>query len=86
MFRATYQSELQARSIYVLRDFGEAGAGVFPAPTVLEKQLQKENGLTVLGRVPSIRGRFYAISLERKLRHPAIIAISESARRKLFAE
>ncbi len=69
----------------LLRDFGEAGAGVFPAPTVLEKQLQKENGLTVLGRVPSIRGRFYAISLERKLKHPAIVAISESARHKLFA-
>ncbi len=69
----------------LLRDFGEAGAGVFPAPTVLEKQLQKENGLTVLGRVPSIRGRFFAISLERKLKHPAIVAISESARRKLFA-
>ncbi len=69
----------------LLRDFGEAGAGVFPAPTVLEKQLQRENGLTVLGRVPSIRGRFFAISLERKLKHPAIVAISESARRKLFA-
>lgn len=69
----------------LLRDFGEAGAGVFPAPTVLEKQLQKEDGLTVLGRVPSIRGRFFAISLERKPKHPAIVAISESARRKLFA-
>lgn len=69
----------------LLREFGEAGAGVFPVPTVLEKQLQKENGLAVLGRVPSIVGRFYAISLERRLKHPAVVAISESARRKLFA-
>lgn len=69
----------------LLREFAEAAAGVFPVPTVLERQLQKENGLAVLGRVPSIRGRFYAISLERKLKHPAVVAISESARHKLFA-
>ncbi len=69
----------------LLRDFGEAGAGVFPAPTVLEKQLQRENGLVILGRVPTIRGRFFAISLERKLKHPAVVAISESARNMLFA-
>ncbi len=69
----------------LLRDFGEAGVGVFPAPTVLEKQLQKDNGLVVLGRVPAIRGRYYAISLERRLKHPAVVAISESARHKLFA-
>jgi LysR family transcriptional activator of nhaA len=40
----------------------------------------------VIGRVPSIRARFYAISLERKLKQPAVVAISESARRELFAE
>lgn len=69
----------------LLHEFGEAGAGIFPAPTVLERQLQKENGLLVLGRVPVIRARFFAISLERKLKHPAVVAISESARRRLFA-
>ena len=69
----------------LLRDFGEAGTGVFPVPTILEKQLQRENGLTVIGRVPTIRGRFFAISLERKLKHPAVVAISESARNMLFA-
>jgi len=69
----------------LLREFGEAGAGVFVIPSVLEKTLEREGRLQVLGRVPSIRGRFYAISLERKLRHPAVVAISESARQKLFA-
>lgn len=70
----------------LLREFGESGAGIFTVPTILENKLQRENGLQVLGRVPAIRARFYAISLERKLKHPAVVAISESARRKLFVE
>lgn len=70
----------------LLREFGQAGAGIFTVPTLLEKELQREHGLQVIGRVPSIRTRFYAISLERKLKHPAVVAISESARRELFAE
>jgi LysR family transcriptional activator of nhaA len=32
-----------------------------------------------------VRERFYAISVERKLKHPAVIAISEAAQQKLFA-
>lgn len=70
----------------LLREFGQAGAGIFTVPSLLEKELQREHGLQVIGRVPSIRARFYAISLERKLKHPAVVAISESARRELFAE
>ncbi len=70
----------------LLHEFGEAGAGIFTVPTVLERKLQRQNGLQVIGRVPSIRARFYAISLERKLKHPAVLAISESARHKLFAD
>jgi LysR family transcriptional regulator, transcriptional activator of nhaA len=37
------------------------------------------------GRIPSIRERFYAISVERKLKHPAVVAITAAARKKLFA-
>jgi LysR family transcriptional activator of nhaA len=38
----------------------------------------------VVGRIPGIRERFYAISVERRLKHPAVVAITEAARTELF--
>jgi LysR family transcriptional activator of nhaA len=64
--------------------FGGAGVGLFIAPTVIESQVRKQHGVRVVGRLDSVREQFYAISVERKLKHPAIVAISESARRTLF--
>jgi len=67
----------------LLRAFGQAGRGVFPIPTVFEKQIKQES-LKVMGRTRDIRNRFYAISVERKLKHPAVIAICNTARQQLF--
>ena len=64
--------------------FGENGSGVFAAPSVIEKDVRRQLGAVVVGRTDEIRGRFYAITAERKLQHPAVIAISEAAREKLF--
>jgi LysR family transcriptional regulator, transcriptional activator of nhaA len=68
----------------LLRVFGETGAGFFPAPSVLDAQLTRQYGLKQLGRTREVRGRYYAISAEKNLRHPAVVAICETARRKLF--
>jgi LysR family transcriptional activator of nhaA len=67
----------------LLRAFGQAGRGVFPIPSVFENQLKHES-LHRIGRTSDVRNRFYAISIERKLKHPAIIAICDTARRQLF--
>jgi LysR family transcriptional activator of nhaA len=67
----------------LLRAFGQAGRGVFPIPSVFERQLRRES-LQVIGRTPEVRNRFYAISIERKLKHPAVIAICDNARKHLF--
>lgn len=64
---------------------GEAGFGVFAAPDVIEKDILKRYEVQVVGRVEALRQRFYAISLERKIRHPAVVAISEKARNEIFA-
>ena len=64
--------------------FGQDGAGVFAAPTVIESEIRRRHRVQVVGRVGAIRNRFYAISVERKLTHPAVIAIRESARKDLF--
>ncbi|MEO7714086.1 MAG: transcriptional activator NhaR [Gemmatimonadaceae bacterium] len=69
----------------VLKVFGQAGVGLFAAPTAVEREVQRQYGVRVVGRVEAIRERFYAISVERRIRHPAVLAISTSARRELFA-
>ena len=69
----------------LIKVFGQAGAGVFAAPSIIETSVRKQYGVAVVGRLDRVRERFYAISAERRLKHPGIIAITESARRELFA-
>jgi LysR family transcriptional regulator, transcriptional activator of nhaA len=68
----------------LLWEFGGAGEGIFPVPTVLERHLTRLHRVKVLGRTDAVRSRFYAISGERRLKHPAVVAICETARRELF--
>jgi LysR family transcriptional activator of nhaA len=63
--------------------FGQAGEGIFAAPAAVEEDVRQRYGVRVVGRVESLRERFYAISIERKLKHPAVVAISEAARERL---
>lgn len=75
----------QFEDFALLRQFGEAGAGIFAAPSLLEKQFRQERKLRVVGRADTVRNRFFAISVERKLKHPAVVAICENARHELFS-
>ena len=68
----------------LLKVFGMEGAGVFPGPTAIEKEICAMYRVRVVGRTAEIRERFYAISPERRLRHPAVVAISDAARAHLF--
>ena len=74
----------QFEDFALLRRFGETGAGIFAVPSVLEKLFRSERKLRVVGRAAAVRNRFYAIS-ERKLKHPAMVAICETARHELFS-
>ncbi len=69
----------------LLKVFGADGAGLFPAPVVVEREVKAQYGVVRLGPVEGVRERFYAISVERRLKHPAVVAISDAARQKLFA-
>ena len=70
----------------LLKTFGQAGAGMFPAPAAIEKEVCEHYKVSVVGRPESMVERFYAISVERKLKHPAVVTISEAARDKLFVK
>jgi LysR family transcriptional activator of nhaA len=68
----------------LLKVFGQQGLGLFAVPSIIEATVQQQYGVEVIGRVGAIRERFYAITLHRKLRHPAVVALSEAARQALF--
>jgi LysR family transcriptional activator of nhaA len=67
----------------LLKAFGEAGRGLYPAPTAIEREVCAHYGAAVVGRLPGILERFYALTVERRIRHPAVVAISEGAKRTL---
>ena len=64
----------------LLDAFGQAGAGLFAMPSAIEGEVRRQYRVNLVGRLDTVRQRFYAITVERKLRHPAVIAISERAR------
>lgn len=69
----------------LMRAFGEAGVGVFAGPTVLEADLLAgSRSLSVIGRTDDVTEEYYAISVERRLSHPCVVAIAEAARDLLF--
>jgi LysR family transcriptional regulator, transcriptional activator of nhaA len=64
----------------LLDAFGQAGAGLFAMPAAIEGEVRRQYRVRLVGRLDSVRQRFYAITVERKLSNPAVIAISERAR------
>lgn len=66
--------------------FGEDAVGAFAAPTATEAEIRHQFGVSVLGRTEDIMESFYAISLDRRLKHPAVIAISEAAHSTIFRQ
>ncbi len=68
----------------LLRAFGETGSGVFPLPSVVGAQIRRQKSLRTIGETTEVRTQFYAISAERKLQHPAVLAIRNAARQELF--
>lgn len=68
----------------LLNALGQDAKGLFAGPSVMEKDICHQYGVQVVGKLRDVRQQFYAISVERRLKHPAVIAISEAARHELF--
>ena len=64
----------------LMKAFAQAGHGVFAAPDASAAEIVKQYGVKMLGRTDEARERFYAISIEKKVKHPAIAAIVEAAK------
>ena len=75
-------AEFEDRAL--MKAFGEGGGGVFTSPTAVEQDVLQKYGVRLIGRTDEITERFFAISAERRIKHPAVSAITEVARSKLF--
>lgn len=87
---------LQARSLHprvvgecddsaLAKEFGRRGMGIFVGPTVLARDIEKQYGVRTLGAAPEVVEEFFAISVERRITHPCVTAITATARNELFA-
>jgi len=69
----------------LLKSFGQAGEGFFAAPSVVEKEVARQYKVQRIAGIDAVTESFYAISVERRVRHPAVVAICEAARTQLFS-
>lgn len=67
----------------LLMAFGQTGLGLFPVPAVVAREVRERDGVETVGEALGVRERYYAISVERRLKHPAVVAVSQAARRTL---
>ncbi len=67
------------------KEFGRRGAGIFVGPSVLSREIEKQLNVKTLGVATEVVDEFFAISVERRVKHPCVVAITQSARNELFA-
>lgn len=68
----------------LLDTFGAAGLGIFPAQTPLTADLARRYDAQYLGPIDQVRDQFFAISADRRIRHPGIEAILRAGQQRLF--
>lgn len=65
--------------------FGRHGDGIFLTPSVVEEETVAQYGVSVVGRSNELVDDFYAVSVERRITHPGVAAITQAARNELFS-
>jgi len=70
----------------LMKAFGQEGAGIFIAPAAIEAEVEWQYQVTAIGRIDEVKEHFYAISVERRVTHPVVSTLMETARESLFAD
>ena len=70
----------------LMKVFGQAGTGVFFVPSAIEAEVARQYHVEVIGRTDDVIEEFFVISGERRITHPAIAAITDTARTQLFRD
>lgn len=69
----------------LMKEFGGNGHGLFPVPTTVIPELSKQYGVEMVGRLVDVRVRYFVVTTERKLTHPATVLIAKRAKSGLFS-
>jgi LysR family transcriptional activator of nhaA len=69
----------------LLKAFGQGGAGLFVAPTAIADYVCQQYDVRAVGRIESVIEQLYAITTERRMQHPAAVAVSQAATREVFS-
>lgn len=69
----------------LLKAFGQGGAGLFVAPSAIADYVCRQYDVRAIGRIEAVHEQLYAITTERRMQHPAAMAISRAASREVFA-
>jgi DNA-binding transcriptional LysR family regulator len=70
----------------LMKACGQHGLGVFPAPIAIRDEIENMYHSRMIGAVDGVEETYYSISPERKLKHPAVLTITETARENLFGD
>jgi len=76
--RPTSVAEIEDTALMKL--FGQHGTGIFAAPIIVADEIAKTHGVKLVGQTEEVREEFYAITVERRITHPAVAAIADAAR------
>ena len=68
----------------LLKAFGQTGEGLFPGAIVIQEEICRQHEVELIGEIDGVREQFFAISAERKIKHPAVLAISSTAQTDIF--
>jgi len=74
----------EVEDVALLQVLGQQGMGLFAAPSVVEEQICRDLGLVCIGKLPQVREQFFAVSMDRKLKHLGVLAIQQAARLNVF--
>ena len=74
----------EVEDMAMLQTLGEHGLGLFVAPTVVRREICRRYHVVCIGEIERVREKFYAISVERRISHPAVRMIADQAKRRLF--
>jgi len=70
----------------IVKTFTQHGVDAFAIPLAFEKEVTRQCHVMRVGRIEGLKARFYAISTERRIKHPALAMITETARTDLFSQ
>ncbi|MGE5815389.1 MAG: transcriptional activator NhaR [Acidobacteriota bacterium] len=62
----------------LMKSFGEAGVGVFVAPSLVGDEVKRQYNVRQIGETDQVRERLYAVTAERKVKHEAVLRILDA--------